>query len=72
MQSYLTWGAGMERYIDNLGLPGMATERLRFGAVLLREAMAPTNFFAANPAAVKRAYDTGGGSVAPRAGQLGR
>jgi polyhydroxyalkanoate synthase subunit PhaC len=63
MQTYLTWGSAMERYIDNLGLPGMATERLRFGVVLLREAMAPTNFFAANPAAVKRCYDTGGGSV---------
>ena len=63
MQSYLTWGAGLERYVDRLDLPGKATARLRFGAVLLREAMAPTNFFAANPAAVKRAYDTGGGSV---------
>jgi polyhydroxyalkanoate synthase subunit PhaC len=63
MQTYLTWGSGMERYLDNLGLPGVATERLRFGVVLLRDALAPTNFFAANPAAVKRFYDTGGGSV---------
>jgi polyhydroxyalkanoate synthase subunit PhaC len=63
MQSYLTWGSAMDRYLDNLGLPGMNTERLRFGAVLLRESTAPTNFFAANPAAVKRCYDTGGGSV---------
>ena len=63
MQTYLTWGAGMERYLDNLDLPGAATERMRFGAVLLRDAMAPTNFFAANPAAVKRFYDTGGGSL---------
>jgi poly[(R)-3-hydroxyalkanoate] polymerase subunit PhaC len=63
MQSYLTWGSGMERYLDHLDLPGTATERIRFGAVLLRDAMAPTNFFATNPAAVKRCYDTGGGSV---------
>jgi polyhydroxyalkanoate synthase subunit PhaC len=63
MQSYLTWGSGLDRYIDNLGLEGRAVERLRFGAVLLREAMAPTNFFATNPAAVKRYYDTAGGSV---------
>ena len=63
MQSYLTWGTGMERYIDNLGMTGMGVERLRFGAVLLRESMAPTNFLAANPAAVKRCYDTGGGSL---------
>jgi polyhydroxyalkanoate synthase subunit PhaC len=63
MQTYLSWGSGMERYIDNLGLTGAGVERLRFGAVLLRESMAPTNFFATNPAAVKRCYDTGGGSV---------
>ena len=63
MQSYLTWGTGLERYIDNLGMTGMGVERLRFGAVLLRESMAPTNFLAANPAAVKRFYDTGGASL---------
>ena len=63
MQNYLTWGTGMERYLDNLGLEGKGVERSRFGVVLLREAMAPTNFFAANPAAVKRYYDTAGGSV---------
>ena len=63
MQSYLTWGTGIERYIDNLGMTGMGVERLRFGAVLLRESMAPTNFLAANPAAVKRFYDTGGASL---------
>ena len=63
MQAYLTWGSGLERYIDNLGLTGMGVERLRFGGVLLRESLAPTNFFATNPAAVKRCYDTGGGSV---------
>ena len=63
MQTYLSWGSGMERYIDNLGLTGAGVERLRFGAVLLRESMAPTNSFATNPAAVKRCYDTGGGSI---------
>lgn len=31
VQSYFTWGSGMERYLDNLGLPGMNTERMRFG-----------------------------------------
>jgi polyhydroxyalkanoate synthase subunit PhaC len=63
MQSYLTWGSGLDRYVDNLGLTGKNVDRMRFGLLLLREAMAPTNFFAANPAAVKRCYDTGGKSV---------
>jgi len=63
MQSYLTLGSGLDRYVDNLGLTGMAVERMRFGLVLLRESMAPTNFFAANPAALKRFAETRGGSV---------
>jgi polyhydroxyalkanoate synthase subunit PhaC len=63
MQSYLTWGSGLDRYVDNLALTGKNVDRMRFGLLLLREAMAPTNFFAANPAAVKRCYDTGGKSV---------
>jgi poly[(R)-3-hydroxyalkanoate] polymerase subunit PhaC len=64
MQTYLTYSAGADAYVDHLGLPGMGAERLRFGLVLARDAMAPTNFFAANPAAIKRCFDTAGGSVA--------
>ena len=63
MQTYLTYSAGADAYVDNLGLPGMGAERLRFGLVLARDAMAPTNFFWANPAAIKRGFDTAGGSV---------
>jgi polyhydroxyalkanoate synthase subunit PhaC len=63
MQTYLTYSAGADAYVDNLGLPGMGAERLRFGLVLARDAMAPTNFFVTNPAAIKRGFDTAGGSV---------
>jgi poly[(R)-3-hydroxyalkanoate] polymerase subunit PhaC len=63
MQTYLTYSAGTDAYVDNLGLNGMGAERLRFGLVLARDAMAPTNFFWANPAAIKRCFDTAGGSV---------
>jgi polyhydroxyalkanoate synthase subunit PhaC len=63
MQTYLTYSAGADAYVDNLGLPGMGAERLRFGLVLARDAMAPTNFFWTNPAAIKRCFDTAGGSV---------
>ena len=62
MQTYLTYSAGADAYVDNLGLKGMTAERLRFGLVLARDAMAPTNFWA-NPAAIKRCFDTAGGSV---------
>ena len=63
MQTYLTLGSGADAYVDRLGLEDMNVERTRFGLVLARESMAPTNFFWANPAALKRCFDTGGGSV---------
>ena len=63
MQTYLTLGSGTDSYVDNLGLAGMGAERLRFGLTLARDAAAPTNFFWSNPAAIKRCFDTAGGSV---------
>jgi polyhydroxyalkanoate synthase subunit PhaC len=63
MQAYLYFGGEVDDVVDSLGLDGMTAERIRFALVLAREAMAPTNFFWTNPAAVKRAYDTGGLSV---------
>jgi polyhydroxyalkanoate synthase len=38
-------------------------EQARFASTVITSALAPTNFFPTNPAAVKRAYDTGGRSV---------
>jgi polyhydroxyalkanoate synthase subunit PhaC len=63
LQSYLYAGSRVDRIIDDLGLQGMNAERARFALTLIREAMAPTNFFATNPAAIKRCLDTGGGSL---------
>ena len=63
MQAYLYLGSGVDDVVDSLGLDGVAAERIRFALILVREALAPTNFFWTNPAAVKRCYDTGGLSV---------
>jgi polyhydroxyalkanoate synthase len=63
MQAYLYWGSGVDDVVASLGLEGMAAERVRFALIQVREAMAPTNYFWTNPAAVKRCYDTGGLSV---------
>jgi polyhydroxyalkanoate synthase subunit PhaC len=63
MQTYLHLGSQTEDLADNLGIEGMNAERARFALSLIREAMAPTNFFLGNPAAIKRSFDTGGGSV---------
>ena len=63
MQAYLYLGSSVDDVTDSLGLDGLAAERVRFALMLVREAMAPTNYFWTNPAAVKRCYDTGGLSV---------
>ena len=38
-------------------------EQARFATTILTSALSPTNFFATNPAAIKRAFDTGGKSL---------
>jgi polyhydroxyalkanoate synthase subunit PhaC len=38
-------------------------EQARFATTILTSALAPTNFLATNPAAIKRAFDTGGKSL---------
>ena len=63
LQAYLALGSELDVFVDDLGLQGVEAERMRFAASLIREAMAPTNFLVTNPAALKRAIDTGGGSL---------
>ena len=63
MQAYLALGSELDVFVDSLGLEGVEAERMRFAATLFREAMAPTNFLVTNPTALKRFFDTGGGSV---------
>jgi polyhydroxyalkanoate synthase len=63
MQAYLAIGSELDAYVDSLGLQGAEGERMRFAASLFREAMAPTNFLLTNPTALKRFFDTGGGSI---------
>jgi polyhydroxyalkanoate synthase subunit PhaC len=72
MQTYLYLGSRVDPYVDGLGIEGMNRERLRFALVLLREAMSPTNFFMTNPAAIKRWFDTGGGSAARGMANMGK
>jgi polyhydroxyalkanoate synthase subunit PhaC len=52
----------VEEYARTTQRHGRA-ERARFAAEVLRSAAAPTNFLATNPAAIKRAFDTGGLSL---------
>jgi polyhydroxyalkanoate synthase len=63
MQEYLAWQQEVDTWINDMGLDLVNTERLRFLAGLLTDAWAPTNTLLGNPAAVKKAFETGGMSL---------
>src|SRR5215831_15426332 len=64
-QSYLASAQALDRIVAQLGegASGTRTEQARFAANILTSAAAPTNFLVTNPAAIKRALDTGGLSL---------
>ncbi len=65
-QTYVTLGGSLTRLVDDYEAEGADwrdVERARFAANALVSALAPTNTLAGNPAALKKAIDTGGGSV---------
>jgi polyhydroxyalkanoate synthase subunit PhaC len=65
-QGYLAWSETLEHIVDEAEASGedhRRVERARFTVNVLTSALAPTNFFATNPAAIKRAFDTGGASL---------
>ena len=61
-QTYLAVCQTIDRAIGEAGLDVKSDLRGRFAVGLLTEALAPTNTLA-NPAVLKRAFDTGGGSL---------
>jgi polyhydroxyalkanoate synthase len=63
-QGYLAWTDAMLGLVDDAELDWRASERARFAMNLLTSAAAPTNFMAGNPAAIERAVETRGVSVA--------
>jgi polyhydroxyalkanoate synthase len=63
-QAYFAWGQALGRFVDGVGLEKRDAERARFVVSLLVDAMAPTNWLAGNPAALKKLVDTGGASLA--------
>ncbi|MGA3220470.1 MAG: alpha/beta fold hydrolase, partial [Acidimicrobiales bacterium] len=50
--------------VENADLPEPDAAKAKFATKLLLDAAAPTNYFFANPKAIKRAFDTGGQSLA--------
>src|SRR5262252_5478149 len=62
-QCYLAWGGALNRFIDEARMDKRDAERARFVVSLLVDALAPTNSFIGNPAALKKLVDTGGASL---------
>ncbi|WP_322615499.1 class II poly(R)-hydroxyalkanoic acid synthase [Pseudomonas sp. BIC9C] len=62
LQTYLAWRKELHDWIDDSNLPPKDISRGHFVINLMTEAFAPTNT-AANPAAVKRFFETGGKSL---------
>ncbi len=73
-QSYLASAQALDRVVDAMGdgASGTRAEQARFAATIVTSAAAPTNFLATNPAALKRAFETGGMSLARGARNLAR
>ncbi|HEY6298762.1 MAG TPA: hypothetical protein VIW95_03875, partial [Candidatus Binatus sp.] len=64
MQTYLAWRAAMHDLVnEDESVEWKEVEQQKFAVTLMTEALAPTNAFWLNPAALKRAFDTSGMSV---------
>ena len=64
MQTYLAWRAAMHDLVDeDDNKDWKDVEQQSFAVTLMTEALAPTNVFFSNPAAIKRAFETAGMSL---------
>jgi polyhydroxyalkanoate synthase subunit PhaC len=62
-QSYLAWGSAMQHIVDEADIDWRSRQRAQFAMNLIVSAAAPTNNLATNPAALVRAFESGGRSV---------
>jgi polyhydroxyalkanoate synthase len=63
LQGYLTWSKALNSFLDKSRMDESTRERARFVVSLLTDALAPTNTLLGNPAALKKAIDSGGSSL---------
>jgi len=63
MQGYLAWRSSLHGLLETIGLSRPNVARAHFVISLLTEAVAPTNSVLGNPAALKKALETGGASL---------
>ncbi|MDG5486961.1 PHA/PHB synthase family protein [Mycolicibacterium gadium] len=63
-QQYLLFGQLIDELLDIANVKGSREAKARFAADFILNALAPTNALLGNPAAIRKAFDTGGKSVA--------
>ena len=63
LQSYVALRGALDRCVDEAQLEGRNADRARFAMSLFVDALAPTNFIAGNPDALRKLADTKGVSV---------
>ncbi|HET7875497.1 MAG TPA: alpha/beta fold hydrolase [Methylomirabilota bacterium] len=63
MQSYLLLASTLHKLIDEAELDWKNEQRMHYAVTMLTDALAPTNSVFANPAVMKRAFDTAGISL---------
>jgi polyhydroxyalkanoate synthase subunit PhaC len=63
MQLYLAWSDTLTTAVAEADIDWRDSERARFLMDILTSALAPTNFLAGNPSAIKHAFETGGLSL---------
>jgi polyhydroxyalkanoate synthase len=69
-QAYLAMGNAITGAVERADMDEPAREKARLAAAILVSALAPVNTLPGNPAALKRAFDTGGLSLARGARNL--
>ena len=63
MQYYLAVEKGMAGWLDDLDLDELEKARATFVTKMILDSAAPTNSLVGNPSAIKKAFETGGGSL---------
>lgn len=60
MQSYLTWAAGLNDWVNDLDIDARDKMRAQILVSILTDSMAPTNCLMGNPSAMKKTLELGG------------
>jgi polyhydroxyalkanoate synthase subunit PhaC len=63
LQGYLAWSRALGGFVDKAAVDDRTRDRIRYVVSLATEALAPTNTFFGNPAALKKVINSGGASI---------